>query len=210
MKLTLALLAIVTSIPWARAEELPENLRRNTTEILGTINSSDNACRVRAFVDPYMSLAGQDETREYRWRIHVPDGSKFNLLWASGNLPKTGVPQSGQRLVPDSNPLPSSAGDVVVVIRAKSGAKDTFEISVYPEFPDSKPSLQSTYVRDAKWLPYFQKGSTETEHLDRAKETRLNVDRTHQLMAHYRVVEGSRLGYGIWLEFETEEGRTTR
>ncbi|GAB5406969.1 MAG: hypothetical protein Aurels2KO_52000 [Aureliella sp.] len=210
MRLSLALLAIVSSISSAQAEELPENLRRNTTEILGTINSSDNACRVRAFVDPYMSLAGQDKTREYRWRIHVPDGSKFNLLWASGSLPKTGVPRSGQRLVPQSNPLPPSAGDVVVVIRAQNGSKDTLEISIYPEFPDSHPPLQSTYVRDAKWLPYFNNEDIETEHLDRSKETRLSVDRTHQLMAHYRVVDGSKRGYGIWLEFETEVGRTTR
>lgn len=149
-------------------------------------------------------------TREYRWRIHVPDGSKFNVIWASGNLPKTGVPQSSKRLVPKSNPLPSSSGDVVVVIRANSGEYDTFEISMYPEFPDSMPSLQSTFISDAEWLPYFHAEDPETEHLDRSKETRLNADGTHQLMAHYRVVGGSRRGYGIWLEFESDRSRTKR
>lgn len=191
------------------AEELPKNIRRTSAEILGTIEPSiDDACVVRRFVDPYASLIGAQDRREYRWRVRVPDGSTANVMWAHGVLPKAGFPAKCRRLFPAKSPLPSSPGDIVVIVRAGNGPSKDFEISVFPEFPNNSASIQSTSVTGAGWLPYWKATAPTLVQPDDKKGNRLDPKGQQLLMKHFVDDGGTSTGFVVWLDFSGESGMT--
>ena len=200
----LAFIAPTLLVSHLSADDLPKNLRRTSAEILGTIESSNaNDCVVRWFADPYSSLSPENK-REYRWRVRVPNGSKANIVWAKGAIPKDGFPEDGRRMIPSKYPLPSTAGEIVIVIRARGGPKMDFEISVFPEFPVKIPSIRSTFVSDATWLPYWKDVEPTLVELDRKTETRLKPNGQQLLMKHFVNVNEVNTGYAVWLEFTGE------
>lgn len=187
------------------AEELPKHIRRTTEEILGTIDPAlVDECVVKRFADPYPSLSGSSNRREYRWRVRVPDGSKVNILWAHGVLPDDGLPKDGNRLIPRGTPLPSTAGDIVIVVRANNDASKQFEISIFPEFPEKVTTIQSISVVDATWLPYWKNDKPTLIHPDDKAEGRLPVEGRQLLMKHFVKERGVNNGYAIWLDFGSE------
>jgi hypothetical protein len=208
----------------ALAQDLPANLRRSAAEVLGTINPDEvDDCIVRAFADPYPSLNGDRKSREFRWRVRVPDGTNFNVAWAYGAIPNEEFPTSGRKMITKESPLPANAGDVVIIVRANGEPNASLELSLYGEFPQKMPfELQdpegqklkvipdrknanyynSVMVRDADWLPYWKEGEPKLENLDRNKETRLSPEGKHMLMKHYLEVDGKQQGFAVWLEFK--------
>lgn len=204
-------------------QELPPYLRRSADEILGTIDADEvDDCIVRAFADPYPSLNGDRKSREFRWRVRVPDGANFNVVWAYGTLPNEAFPKSGRKIINKTNPLPNSAGDVVIVLRANGEPQASLEISVYGEFPQNMPFeiqepqgkklkvipdrknasyYNSITVQEASWLPYWKQVEPKLENLDRKQEVRLSPVGKHQLMKHYTEIDGQQQGFVVWLEF---------
>ncbi|MFO0941518.1 MAG: hypothetical protein U0930_12215 [Pirellulales bacterium] len=193
------------------ADELPEHLRRSSGEILGTIDPhADDECVIRRFADPYPSLSGTQNRREYRWRVRVPDGSKVNVLWAHGKLPEDGFPSKIHRMIPSTSPLPSSPGDIVIIVRARNEAGKQFEISVFPEFPVNSASIQSTSVSDADWLPYWKSVEPTLLQPDGNAEKRTEPAGQQLLMKHFVKDGGVNTGYLIWLDFANDNDRTKR
>lgn len=191
------------------ADELPKHIRRTSEEILGTIDAfAVDECVVRRFADPYPSLSGSQNLREFRWRVRVPDGSKVNVLWAHGALAEDGFPNDGRRMIPGKSPLPSSAGDVVIVVRARNDANKHFEISVFPEFPEDSSSIQSTSVTDASWLPYWKSAEPTLIQPDDNAEKRMEPKGQQLLMKHFVEDGGVKTGYVIWLDFAHDNDRT--
>lgn len=219
-----ALMLLPCLIQNASAQDLPANLRRSAAEVLGTINPDEvDDCIVRAFADPYPSLNGDRKSREFRWRVRVPAGANFNVAWAYGAIPNDEFPKSGRKMIAKDSPLPVSAGDVVIIVRANGEPNASLELSLYGEFPQNVPfELQdpegkkltvipdrknanyynSVTVRDADWLPYWKEGEPKLENLDRKKETRLSPEEKHMLMKHYLEVDGKQQGFAVWLEFK--------
>lgn len=201
----LACLALLTTSPHLWADDLPKHLRRSSTEVLGTIDPSlTSDCVVQSFFDPYPSLSNTQDKREFRWRVRVPDGSKVNVFWTHEGIPKEGLPLEGTPLIPEEHPLPSSAGDLVIVIRAHRGQKQTLEISIYPEFPNEVPSIQSISISEAYWLPYWTGLQPTLVQPDRDKATNWKPEGQQLLMKHFVEVKQVISGYAIWLEFSNE------
>lgn len=210
----------------AIGQELPAYMRHSATKVLGTIDEDEvDDCIVQAFFDPYPSLSDFPKTKEYRWRVRVPSGSNFNVVWAYGVLPDEKIPKNGTRLFPKSQPLPRSSGDVVIVVRAMGEPLSTFQIAVFGEFPAKanntfdlkdpagkeirvKPILENTFalqgtnVKNIDWLPYWKELVPTLENLDRENENRLKPEGKHLLMRHYVELDGKQQGYAIWLEFK--------
>ena len=187
------------------ADDLPKNLRRSSAEILGTIEPKiTNECVVQGFFDPYPSLSVTQEQREFRWRIRVPDGSKVNVLWTHEAIPKEGFPPQGSPMIPEDHPLPDAAGDLVIVVRANRAQKKTLEICLFPEFANEAPSLQSSFVSEAYWLPYWTGLQPTLINPDRQKATTWKPEGQQLLMKHYVEVDQVITGYAVWLEFSDE------
>ena len=129
----------------------------------------------------------------------VPDGSKANVVWAEGLIPIDGFPENGRRLFPGK--LPSTTGEIVIVVRASVGPTMNFEVCVFPEFPVHSASVQSTFVPNASWLPYWKDVKPTLVNLDRKKETRLEPKGEQLLMKHFVTVNEVNTGYAVWLEF---------
>jgi hypothetical protein len=223
-QLLLAWVLLPSLTQYALAQDLPANLRRSAAEVLGTINPDEvDDCIVQAFADPYPSLNGDRKSREFRWRVRVPDGANFNVTWAYGTIPNEEFPKSGRKIITKDRPLPASAGDVVIILRANGEPNASLELSLYGEFPQNMPfELQdpegqklkvipdrknanyynSVMVRDADWLPYWKEGEPKLENLDRKKETRLSPEGKHVLMKHYLEVDRKQQGFAVWLEFK--------
>jgi len=219
----LAALFFLTPAISAFPQELPANLRRSAAEILGTIDADEvDDCIVRAFADPYPSLNGDRKSREFRWRVRVPDGANFNIVWAYGTLPNEAFPKSGRKIIAKTNPMPKSAGDVVIILRANGEPQASLELAVYGEFPQNMPFeiqepqgkklkvipdrknanyYNSITVQDASWLPYWKEVEPKLENLDREQEVRLSPVGKHQLMKHYTEIDGQQQGFVVWLEF---------
>ena len=204
-------------------QDLPANLRRSAAEVLGTIDPAESDdCIVRAFADPYPSLIGAEKSREFRWRIRVPNGSNFNLLLAHGSLPNEGFPKSGIKMIRKNNPLPATVGDIVIVLRAKGEPNASLELSIFGEFPQNLPFglrdpegkevtvipnrenasyYDSLLVREADWIPYWKDVKPKLENLSREKETRLKPEGQHWLMKHFTEVDVQQDGFAVWFEF---------
>lgn len=201
-RLLLLFVASTVSVAQLHADDLPTHIRRTSAEILGTIEpSAVDECVVRRFADPYPSLSASQNRREYRWRVRVPDGSKVNIIWAHGALPEVGVPDNGRRMIPSKSALPSSPGDIVIVVRATNDVRKQFEISVFPEFPVNSPSIQSTSVVDADWLPYWKNDKPTLNHPDERTEKRLEPKGQQLLMKHFVNEGGVDTGFVVWLDF---------
>lgn len=223
-RFVVALFFVLSAIQYGSGQELPINIRRSAEEILGTIDPSEvDDCIVRGFADPYPSLNADLKRKEFRWRVRVPDGSRFNVRWAKGVLPDEGFPNSGEAMIAKDNRLPSDTGDVVIVLRATADPTPTLELSIFGEFPQNLPFgikqpdgkelsvvpdrknavyIDTVVVRDATWLPYWQNKLPTLEGLDQAKSHRLQPKGEHLLMKHYVEREGKLRGYAVWLEFE--------
>lgn len=204
-------------------QDLPANIRRSAAELLGTIDPGESDdCIVRAFADPYPSLIGAEKSREFRWRVRVPDGSNFNVLLAYGSLPNEGFPKSGRKMIGKDNPLPATVGDVVIVLRANGEPNAALELSIFGEFPKNLPFelrdpegkevtvipnrknasyYDSLLVREADWIPYWKDVKPKLENLNREKETRLKPAGQHWLMKHFTEADGQQNGFAVWLEF---------
>ena len=207
-RLVMFCVASTLFVAMLNADELPAFIRRTPEAILGTINPRVvEECVVKRFADPYPSLSGRQNRREYRWRVRVPDGSKVNILWAHGALPDDELPKVGHELIPRNTPLPSNVGDIVIVVRASNDASKQFEISIFPEFPGKVMTIQSTAAVKADWLPYWKNDKPTLIHPDEKAESRLPVEGQQLLMKHFVQERGVNTGYAIWLDFDDDKGK---
>lgn len=225
MKRFVFILPLAICFNWtANAQELPHNMRRSPQEVLGTISPDEtDMCVVQGFADPYLSMKDVGQRKEFRWRIRVPNGSTFNIAWATQKIPAEGFPKAKDRMISPKSPLPSAMGDVVIVVRADGRKEPTLEISVFGEFPQNLPHAvqdpngkeirvfpdlknasyyNAILINNAKWLPYWKETKPKLENLDRREPVRIEPSGNHWLMKHVIEKEGEQEGFGIWLEFK--------
>lgn len=187
------------------------NLRTKTTALadaqkriseyedqLGELDIIDPTnCYIRHFKDEYSSDI------EFRWRIHVPEIAKCQVFYATGKLPRDGLPQNRSNLIPGGGHRGAAEFVLVVENREILGKQpDNFRIGLFTVLADgTSQANQRTTMQCGEWMPWFRDEKCKYENPPFDQTTVFDLDEPFVIMKHYlEDRDGTKTGYIVWLE----------
>ena len=164
---------------------------------LGLLDISDESrCHIRHFSDRYTN------DTEFRWRIFVPDASRYQIYYSTGVLPNEGIPDNSQGILPVR--LAKGPADLVLIVENRNGhrpGEHDFRIGLQTEFQgDSSAPKLSTTKLSAEWMPWFRDEECVYENPPFDETTSFDTTDSFVIMKHYvENSDGQKTGYMVWI-----------